>query len=269
MSYLKNAVGVMKLCPDGVLNSEDSAIPSVVISCFQLQEAPVTVSQYKKFLKEYESQPWARFERKIDDRFHLTHMGRSQESLEAIPVVVIPGAPIAVSCVIKVVPTEEEYERRFNDDEHKKIFLSGDHPVVEVTCFEAMAYASSIGGRLPTSLEFEYASRAGREGSGICGVSDDGILKEDNAHWSGPDYPRTEKSTTLKVKSFKATPWGHYDLAGNIWEWVVCENGLVGGAGGCWDSDDPDCLLANSYGFDSPLNHNSYRGFRVARSLNN
>ncbi len=63
--------------------------------------------------------------------------------------------------------------------------------------------------RLPTEAEREYAARAGTE----------------TAYWWGQDLGENNGNCgggagTAPVGSFPASPWGLYDTAGNVWEWV-------------------------------------------------
>lgn len=265
MSYLSIATGNMVPCPAGILN-----IGRVHVAAFDLQESAVTVAMWKAFQKEYAGQPYARFVQAPEGDLILTHMGRSEEALRDVPVAVVPGEPVPLSQVVKVVPTQQEYEERFRDNEAgaRQLFLDDDHPVVLVNRFEAAAYAVSIGGRLPTRVEREYAARAGRQGKDICGVGGDGRLRADNAWWSGPNYhPGTAKKATTKVRSFEPTPWGHYDLAGNVWEWVAFEGALQGSCGGSWADGFPEDFLAAYCYWSNPDDCFSGIGFRVARSL--
>lgn len=108
--------------------------------------------------------------------------------------------------------THEEY-RRF-DPAHT--FPPGleRHPVTEVTWREAMAYAQSLGGTLPTEVQWEYAAR-GAEGREY--PWGDAPPNCERAH-----YDQCEPRSTLEVmsRSGDVTPEGVYDLAGNVREWV-------------------------------------------------
>ena len=89
-----------------------------------------------------------------------------------------------------------------------------DLPVVEVTWYDAMAYAAWLGGSLPTEAQWEFAARGttGRkypwgEPAPECG----------RANFKGcePDGLKPVKT----VRDEGKTPEGVYDLAGNVWEW--------------------------------------------------
>ncbi|MGY1943909.1 SUMF1/EgtB/PvdO family nonheme iron enzyme [Nocardia asiatica] len=92
-----------------------------------------------------------------------------------------------------------------------------DHPVVWVTHDDASAYARWAGKRLPTSQEWEKAARGTR-----------------GATWPWGDQATPAKcnckrdrtpGTTTPVDRYKSgvSPYGVYDLAGNVWEWLATE----------------------------------------------
>jgi sulfatase modifying factor 1 len=103
----------------------------------------------------------------------------------------------------------------------------GDHPVTQVSWFDASAFCAAYGGRLPTEFEWERAARMGQTPDGHIFKSGDSIKLSGrylmNAwqgtfplHNTGADGYRT----TSPVGAFGTAPSGLTDMAGNVWEWT-------------------------------------------------
>jgi eukaryotic-like serine/threonine-protein kinase len=110
-----------------------------------------------------------------------------------------------------------------------------EHPVTDVTWHEAAAYAAFRGKRLPTIFEWEKAARNGvfTYYSGYVlpwGPVDFGGTVEGRANFTG--------AGTVPVESFEfgMSPFGCYQMAGNVSEWCLTEvsEGFTA-AGGSWD----------------------------------
>jgi formylglycine-generating enzyme required for sulfatase activity len=162
----------------------------------------------------------------------------------------------------------------------------GARPVINVSWRDAVAYAQWLSQqtgeryRLPSEAEWEYAARAGTR----------------IAYWWG-DQPgpnravcdgcgsRWDARQTAPVGSFEPNPFGLYDTAGNVWEWVAdCDSRSYEGApadgsprvsdkcpervyrGGAWNSG-PHKLRSAKRTWDGPNLGYSYIGFRLAREL--
>ncbi|MFD1560191.1 formylglycine-generating enzyme family protein [Paraburkholderia silviterrae] len=159
-------------------------------------------------------------------------------------------------------------------------------PVRDLSWDDAQQYVkwlSKVSGkpyRLPTEAEWEYAARGGsatrywwgnemRKGTANC--------KDCGPPWrvEAPD----------DVGSFPANPYGFYDMAGGVWEWVSdcwhnsyknapddgrtwdepnCQTRVI--RGGSWRDGAGYMLSATRFKYDSSVRYNA-NGFRVARDM--
>jgi formylglycine-generating enzyme required for sulfatase activity len=91
--------------------------------------------------------------------------------------------------------------------------LGEDYPVDNLNWAQADVLCRTLGGRLPTEAEWEYAARAGTTSRYGCGS--DGACLEDVA-WFGIDSREGKRP----VKQKAPNGFGLYDTLGNMAEWV-------------------------------------------------
>lgn len=166
--------------------------------------------------------------------------------------------------------------------------LAGEQLAGDKIISATVTVAGGDGYRLLTEAEWEYVARAGTATVFPWGES----LSPPQANFDvGVQYrfpfPGQEQGSQrpVPVGSYAPSPWGLYDTAGNVWEWVgdwygadeyqrhagdvaVDPQGPVQGVdrvlrGGSWSSNSKNCRPARR-SMNRPGNSNDYTGFRLA-----
>jgi formylglycine-generating enzyme required for sulfatase activity len=89
-----------------------------------------------------------------------------------------------------------------------------NHPVVDVSWYAAVAYCQSLGKRLPSEAEWEYAARGGLRNKAF--PWGDQPVDKTRANFGG-----SELNTTTPVGKYRPNGYGLFDLAGNVWEFTA------------------------------------------------
>ncbi|MGS2722590.1 formylglycine-generating enzyme family protein [Porticoccus sp. GXU_MW_L64] len=162
-----------------------------------------------------------------------------------------------------------------------------DHPVVNVSWYDAQAYAQWAGKQLPNTHQWEIAARGGLVGKefvwGDSQIGKGGQTGRDYQAniWQGA-FPHANNKAdgfvgTAPVGSFAANGFGVYDMAGNVWEWVddlaagyPVESGYRTQRGGSYLCSDIYCAAfrpAHSAGSDAytGLGHTGFRCIRMKK----
>ena len=102
------------------------------------------------------------------------------------------------------------------------VFGRDDHPVVAVSHAQAAEFARWAGGFLPSEAQWERAAKGDGDNTYPWGAAIDG---PDRANIDNVDG--IAATTPVHAFPLGCTPWGLWDMCGNVWEW-------------CADSHDPD-----------------------------
>jgi len=154
-----------------------------------------------------------------------------------------------------------------------------DHPVVNVSWFGAQAFCEDSKVRLPTEVEWEKAASMGKEKKYLFGCSGDFIdqtlanyHRDGTENWTTPvgfyNGINTFHQGDKKIEThLSMSPYGCYDMSGNVWEWTAdSEEGHTIAKGGSYHSLGAElkCAarrIADPYGMFADI------GFRVAIAL--
>jgi len=148
-----------------------------------------------------------------------------------------------------------------------------DHPVAQVTWFGANAFSKYYGMRLPTKEEFEKSARANT--SYIYPWGNELDSTKVNFRNSGDIYDNDTTPVGFyngeNNTSASFSPYGIFDLVGNVWEWTDSWKDQSPGKvlkGGSWLSSTSKLptWIEQSYGY-SPNNRGRDIGFRCVKIL--
>jgi formylglycine-generating enzyme required for sulfatase activity len=175
----------------------------------------------------------------------------------------------------KTLITQAQWQAVMGDNPSR--FKGNNLPVECVSWLDVQRFIAQLNHktgqqyRLPTEAEWEYACRAGTSTPFYTGH----VLTAKEANFN-----RTVGQTSV-VGSYPPNPWGLYDMAGNVWEWIaslydanykfseqLLSNNDTSSRrvlrGGSWNNK-PYNLRSASRGNNTPDLRNYDIGFRLSR----
>ena len=164
---------------------------------------------------------------------------------------------------------------------------TGELPQVNLSWDDAAAFCKWVGGRLPTEAEWEKAAK-GTDGR-LYPWGNDSPMSGNRANFSFEPVSVWEGPASLAKKDqyeFGKSPYGAYEMAGNVWEWVsdwYDENyyktspaknpqGPAEGKfkvirGGSWRNNADTIRTTNRNGKHAPSDRRVYLGGRCADDI--
>jgi sulfatase modifying factor 1 len=196
---------VSRGCDDcGDCPGSEQGFPATV-SSFELDAFEVTVARFRAFVGHY------------PDSMPSTHSGANPHNASDDPGwedAWTQKLPSTQQLLLQKIGSEQCPGSTWTDDG------SGDEalPMNCIDWYLAQAFCIWDEGRLPTEAEWDYMASGGgapRTYPWSQTATDEPITSYANYHATGHGAP-------LPVGSFPlgAGPWGHFDLAGNVSEWV-------------------------------------------------
>lgn len=228
----------------------------VYLDAYYIDKYEITNAQYKKFVDETSHSAPTVLKEQIKEIFHST--GQFKVSDTYIETIMEKSAPFA-----------------WKDNTYPP--GTADHPVMFVSWEDANAYAKWSGKRLPTEAEWEKAARGTDGRTYPWGEEIDPSKLNYDEHAGG--------TTKVGLYSAGVSPYGVYDMAGNVWEWVAdwydkdyyqdCPRKSPPGPetgkyhvlrGGCWLFDGYDARVADrNVHLNHPDSVYNMNGFRCAK----
>ncbi len=200
---------------------EEGPVRRVTVDGFWIDEHPVTVAEFRRFVKA---------------TGYVTLAELSPEPADypdADPELLVPGSlvfeptagPVDLSDVRNWWSWMPGAQWRKPEGPDSSLHGRELHPITHVAYQDAVAYAAWASKELPTEAQWERAARGGLEGKVFCWGDEFAPRGKMMANtWQG-QFPwqnlmldRFER--TSPVKRFPPNGFGLFDMAGNVWEWT-------------------------------------------------
>ena len=200
---------------------EESPVRRVEVDGFLIDDHPVTVAEFRRFVKATGYVTVA--ERPLDP---AQYPGADPALLSPGSLVFFPtSGPVDLRDVSQWWRYTPGAGWRHPGGPGSTVGGLDRHPVTHVAAEDADAYAAWAGKELPTEAEWEFAARGGLDGAVFTWGDDEFPRGQPMANtWPG-EFPWQNrkppgKRGTSPVRSFPPNGYGLHDMAGNVWEWT-------------------------------------------------
>ncbi|MBB4664591.1 formylglycine-generating enzyme family protein [Conexibacter arvalis] len=201
---------------------EERPAHRVAVDGFWMDEHPVTVAAFRRFVKA------------TGYRTVAEHAPDPADYPDADPALLVPGSlvfrqtdgPVPLDDLRRWWAWTPGADWRHPEGPGSTTHGRERHPVTHVAYEDAAAYAAWAGKALPSEAEWERAARGLLEGAVYCWGDEPHPRGKMMANtWQGAFPWRNDLTDgylgTSPVKRFPPNGFGLYDMAGNVWEWTA------------------------------------------------
>jgi formylglycine-generating enzyme len=200
---------------------EERPVHQVQVDGFMMDEHPVTVAEFRRFVKTTGYVTVAEREPDAADYPEADVDLLVPGSLVFDP----PGHPVDLRVPSNWWSYRVGAQWRHPEGPTSTLHGRDRHPVTHVALEDAEAFAAWTGKALPTEAEWEFAARGGMEGATFVWGDEFAPKGKMMANtWQG-EFPwqnllKDGFEGTSPVRTFPPNGYGLYDMAGNVWEWT-------------------------------------------------
>jgi formylglycine-generating enzyme len=201
---------------------EERPVREVSVDGFWVDRHPVTVAEFRRFVKATGHVTWAE------------RVPAAEDYPDADPELLVPGSlvfrktagPVDLRDYRNWWAWTPGADWRHPEGPGSNAGGRERHPVTHVAYADAVAYAGWAGKALPTEAEWEYAARGGLDGA-VFTWGDEFAPKgrmmantwQGEFPWQNLALDRYEG--TSPVGTYPPNGYGLHDMAGNVWEWTA------------------------------------------------